>query len=232
MFPKRLLLLLTLAAAAFAVSLVLAASACGGGEESAPSDAGSRTPMSTPVSGDAGPTLLEMLTRGLNATYKVTYQPTSPSGDVGDSYIVFNRPPFTRIDIIPSGSSEPSSLIISHESGATVSCSDGPDDWKCFEMAPFDEPLISAAGPFIFFSASDLESLEVSETEGRRIAGQASRCFAISPRQGERAEEIEYCLNSDGVPLYSAPLFGTVEATEFSLDVSEQDFASPVEPQR
>ncbi len=220
---------------------MLAAGACEGGGErgaaspdttAAASDTRSATPPASPVSGDAGAILVNLFNDGLNATYKVTYETTLSEGDEGDSYVVFNRLPLTRIDTIPANSSEPYSLIIGGEGAATVSCSGGPDQWDCFETEQFGDPLLFTAGPFIFLDADELASFDVSETEGRTLAGQSARCFRLRPRQGETDEELQFCLNSDGVPLYSAPIFGRVEATEVSLDVSEQDFAPPAEPQR
>ena len=232
--PRRVVLLTILVA-------ILAAGACGGDEDrntaspdttAAASDTRSATPLSSPVSGDASAILVNLFNDGLNATYKVTYETTLSEGDEGDSYVVFNRLPLTRIDTIPANSSEPYSLIIGGEGTATVSCSGGPDQWQCFETERFGGPLLFTAGPFVFFDADDLASFDVSETEGRTLAGQSARCFQLRPRVGQADEPLEYCLNGDGVPLFSAPLFGRVEATEVSLDVSEQDFAPPAEPQR
>lgn len=220
------------------LALALLAGACGGNEEAAPAtpettaDTSFGTPLSTPLPGDAGATLVDLLTRGLNATYKVTYETTSAEGSEGDGYVVFNRPPLTRIDFSPPGLSEASSSIIGGEGLATISCSDGPDQWECFEIPPLGGSLLFTAGPFVSLNHDDLASLDVNETQGRSIAGQAARCFRVSPRRGESGEELDYCLNSDGVPLYSAPLFGNVEATEFSVDVLDEDFTPPAEPQR
>jgi hypothetical protein len=220
---------------------VLAAGSCGGDGDrgiaspettAAATDAPSGTPLSTPVSGGASAILVDLFTSGLNATYTVTYETTLAEGSEGDRFVVFNRPPLTRIDTIPADSSEPFSLIIGGGGAATVSCSGGPDQWQCFETEPLGDSLLFTAGPFVFLDTDDLASFDVSETEGRTLAGQPARCFRLRPRQGETDEELEYCLNSDGVPLFSAPLFGSVEATEVSLDVSEQDFAPPAELQQ
>ena len=190
------------------------------------------TPPSTPLPGDASAALVELSNRGLGATYKVTYQTLDPQGEEGDGYVVYNRPPLTRIDTIPPGSSEPSSLLIGSGDSATISCSGGPKDWECSEAAPLDSPLLVAAGPVVLLlSTADIDSLTVTETEGRTIAGQASRCFRLSSESQEAGEELQYCLNAEGVPLYSAPLFGTTEATEFSVSVSDEDFEPPAQPE-
>ncbi len=181
----------------------------------------------------AAAAFLDLLTEGLDSTYKVTYQTTTLEGDKGDTTIVFHRPPLTRIDTIPPESSVPSALIIGGDRDTlTVSCSGGPDQWECFEIEPLGDSLLIAAGPFVFLDAAEVASYEVNETEVRTIAGQSARCFRLVSQEAEAGEEdVEYCLNDNGVPLYGAPLFGTVEATEFSTDASDEDFAPPVEPQ-
>jgi len=213
-------------------AVLLLAVACGGQEKSAPTtptEALSGTPPSSPVSGDASATLLDLLAGGLDIIYKVTYQTTAPDGN---TYVVFNRPPDTRIDTVAPGSSEPSSSIIAAQGPGMVSCSGGPDHWECSEVPPPEDPLVVAASPVIFPKAADLESFEVSETGARQIAGEAARCFRLHARQEEAGREVEYCLNSDGVPLFSAGPFGSALATEFSVDVSDDDFTPPAEPRR
>ncbi len=210
--------------------LVLLASACGDGEAVPSPNPTVGGP--TPVLEGAAATFLDLLTEGLDSTYKVTYQTTTPQGNRGDTTIVVHRPPLTRIDTIPSGSSVPSALIIGGDADTlTISCSGGPDQWECIEIEPLGDSLLIAAGPFVFVDATEVASYAVSETESRTIAGQAARCFRLIFQEAESGEEIDYCFSDNGVPLYGAPLFGTVEATEFSTDASDEDFVSPVEPQ-
>jgi hypothetical protein len=229
-----------------AVVLVLTA-ACGGKEQGTPvssatptggrpatvasvtSTDASATVPSTPVPGDARATLVDLFSRGLNTTYKVTYQTSAPDGN---KYIVSNRPPLTRIDAISPGSSSPFSSVIGTQGSATVDCSGGPDSWECSQTPAAGESLLVIASPVIFPTASEVDFSDVRETEARTIAGQAARCFRLRPPQGGADKEIEYCLNSDGVPLFSAGSFGTTQAIEFSVDVSSEDFVPPVEPQQ
>ena len=200
------------------VAVLVLAAACGGKEQ--------RAPVS---SVDARATLVDLFSRGLNTTYKVTYQTSAPDGN---KYIVFNRPPLTRIDAISPDSSSPFSSIIGTQGSATVDCSGGPDNWECSQTPAAGESLLVTASPVIFPTASEVESSDVRETDTRTIAGQAARCFRLRPPQGGADKEIEYCLNGDGVPLFSAGSFGTTQAIEFSGDVSSEDFVPPVEPQQ
>jgi hypothetical protein len=62
------------------------------------------------------------------------------------------------------------------------------------------------------------------------VEGLDIHCLRLSPR--DRASEVtEHCLSKDGVPIYAISPFGTVEATEFSAQVSDEDFVPPAEPQ-
>ncbi len=211
--------------------LVLLAYACGDEEAVPPPDP--TVPGPTPVLEGVAATFRDLLTEGLDSTYKVTYQTTTPEGDKHDSYVIFNRPPLARVDLIPLDPVDLSSIIIGgNEESVTVSCSGREGEWECFEIQAFRGSILADAGPIIFFTATDLVSFDVSETEGRTLTGQAARCFRLTPRQGAAGEDTEFCLNMDGVPLYARADFGTVEATEFSVEVSQQDFVSPVDPQR
>jgi len=213
------------------LTVVLFVAACGEDEMSSPQK--TTVQGSTPVLEELGAAFLDLLTQGLESTYKVTYRTITPEGDEHDTYVIVNRPPLGRVDLIPPDPSDLSSIIIGgDEESATVSCSGHPGEWECFEIQAFRNSILSAAGPIIFFTATDLVSFDVSETEGRTLTGQAARCFRLTPRGGAADEDAEYCLNMDGVPLYARGDFGTVEATEFSVEVSEQDFVPPVEPQR
>ena len=202
--------------------------ACGDGEEGART---AGTPPPSLVLEGASAALVDSLTQGLSSTYKVTYETRSPEGEEGDTYIVFNKPPLTRIDTIPPRSSHPSSLLIGGESAAAVSCSGGPRQWECSEIEPVGDSLLTAAGPVVFLRATDVTSFDVREAEELRVAGQPTRCFRLSPRQGKKGDVAKYCLNPNGVPLYTSADFGIVEAIEFSAEVSDQEFVPPVEPQ-
>lgn len=204
------------------VVLFLLATACGGDSD------GSSEGAPTVILEGASRIFLELLNRGLEETYTITYQTPSFEGDDVETYVFVSKPPRTRIQFATGDPSEPSSLIIGDANGA-VSCSRGPAEWECFNIEPLGQSLLYSAGPFTLFSPDDLLSFNVREISGRRLTDQDARCFQLLPKQGE--EVLEYCFNGDGVPLYSAPLFGNVEAVEFSLEVSDQEFVPPAEPQ-
>ena len=212
--------------------LVLVLAGCGDDDsKDEPQDAPTPTPETTPVLEGPSKELVELLTGGLDVTYKATYQTTTPEGQEGDTYVVINRPPRARIDITSADGSEPSSVIIGGDSNtATIGCSGSAQQWECSETEPLGGSLVRTAGPFPFFSAADLQLFDVTESASRTVAGQDARCLRLI-RKDQTTGDTEYCLSRDGVPLFIAAPFGTVEATEFSVDVPDQDFTPPAEPQ-
>ena len=209
------------------VVLALVLAACGGG-----SGGGGQAATATPgASAGASAQLLGLLDQGLRATYRATYKTASPDGEVGAGYVVFNRPPQTRIDTVAVGSSAATELIIGgDQTTATVGCVGGPDQWACESISPLGDSLLKAAGPIRFLSATDLELFDAVKADNRAVAGQITRCFQLNPREGTGGTTGEYCLTADGVPLYTVSSFGTVEAAEFSSDVSDEDFVAPAAP--
>jgi hypothetical protein len=202
-------------------AFVLFAASCGGSNGS-----GSQEP--TPDLDETGVILLDLLAQGLESTYQATYRTETPEGDEHDKYIVLNKPPLARIDIVPPV--DPPSTIIDQET-ATVACSGSPDDWECSEIPSLGDSIIAVAGPVgLFTSTADLASFNVVETDMRPIAGQDARCFQLNPREGEPVGAAEYCLSAAGVPLSVVSPFGTVEAMDFSLEVSDLAFSPPTEP--
>jgi len=209
--------------------LALLVAACGGGKGSE-----QKTPTATP----GAPATLEGLAkdyyetvlRGYSATFKVTYETRSSDGTQGDTTVIYSKPPFSRRDTVPAGSTIASSTLISRgrdEKG--ISCSHD-QNWKCSAIDPLADSLLRTAGPVVFLEPTDLVSYTVTEEERRMIAGQDARCFKLQPKPPDE-EPLEYCFNSNGVPLYSAPLFGTVEATEYTADVADDAFTPPAQPQ-
>jgi hypothetical protein len=170
---------------------------------------------------------LELL--GVQATFRVAYRIETDEGV--RTVVVYNRPPQTRIE-----SSEPDgtrSVLIDRGSGApaiacTADASAGA--WQCTEVERVGDSLLEAGLAF-FLDPAVLTSFRVEEIGGRAIAGQETRCFRLTAPapQGTDAPDdvLEHCMTERGVILYSAPLFGTVRATEFSTTVSGEDFAPP-----
>ncbi len=210
------------------VLLALLVAACGGGSGGG-QQAATDTAQPTPVLEGVSKELIELLGRGTQVSYRATYVTASPEGEAGDSYVVFNKPPLTRIDTVPAGSTAPSSLVIGGgKETTTIACSGGPNVWKCSEIEPLGDSLLAAAGPIIFLRPADVTQVPVAEAQGRSIAGQATRCFRIGAEE-QPGGAAEYCLTADGVALITSSQVGTVEATTYSTAVTDADFAPPAQ---
>ncbi|MDP9237382.1 MAG: hypothetical protein M3P30_08305 [Chloroflexota bacterium] len=158
---------------------------------------------------------------GQQATYRARYETSSASGEKGDSYVVFNRPPAARVDTIAEGAREPSSQIILDLRGSTFACSFDGGERNCGQIKPFDRPLPLAAGPIIFPAAASFGSISVAEVDSRTIVGAPTRCFRVLA--AGTADPADYCFSAERVPVYGNGPFGIVEASELS-SASDADF--------
>ncbi len=218
------------------ILMLLFATACGGGgdkDDAQPTGAAQVTAPSdaTPALEGVSKEFADLLTQGLTATFKVTYETTAPDGALGDASIVYNSETATRIDTLPADVAETQSRLMRNGEGDTVGCTGGPDAWSCTSIAPIGESLVATAGPVPYLNASDIALFDVSSSDARNAAGAATECFLLTPRN-EGLTEHEYCFSEDGVPLYVRSSSGTTEATEYATEVSDQDFVPPAEPEQ
>ncbi len=158
------------------------------------------------------------------APYQVRYETSSETGEAGDSYVVFNRPPNARVDTIAAGANTPSSQVIVAADGSTVACSFDGGEPSCGQITSFDAPLPLAAGPIVFPTAGSFDSIIVAELESKEIAGVTARCFNVS--QADAGNSADYCFSADNVPVYGSGMFGVVRASKLS-STSETDFVLP-----
>ena len=212
-------------AMASAVGLMLGAAllACNGG--------GGDSPTPTPIITLTGTRaeLDNLVNRMESLTFRVVYQVEGASGEELERLVITNLPPRTRVDTIPAGGTEAvSSFIGTGDGDLVISCENGPANWECHEIDDLGQSILRTAAPVTFFPRSALQTYQVTEIEGREIAGQQARCFEIDPPE-EAA--IEHCFTDDGILLYSSPTFGTVQAVELSRDVAEDAFEPPADPQ-
>lgn len=213
--------------AAFAI-LMLVVVACGGGDDD--DTDGRETPVPTEVElTGAAAEFAALLDTSLGSTFEITYMTASDEGP-GDAFVVTSAPPMARIDTIPADLAEPLSAIVVDGEGRTIGCGDGPDNWECVEIDPLGDSVLNAAGPAVYYSPADLANFDVTEIDGRELAGEAARCFLLAPVDdtAERGETT-YCVADDGLPLFTESQFGTVEATELSRTVSDDAFILPAD---
>jgi hypothetical protein len=211
--------------AVFGAGALIGLAACGGGggESNDPTPTIELTGLAREIS--------DSLERGTGETYRITYQTTTPEGDSGDTYVVYNKPPLTRVDTVPAGQIEANTALIGGGvDDRTIGCSNGPDAWQCSELEPLGDSLLRAAGAVGFYSANELVAFRIARSSERTVAGQASTCYQLTPTTGgQSAETSEYCFTDQGVVLYAATPSITVEALDFAADVSDEDFDPPAE---
>jgi hypothetical protein len=217
----------SLALSILAAGSLLAAISCGGGDD----DTNQGAPTATIELTGTAREYAASLDNGLTAIFRVTYETTTPEGDPGEVYIIYNRPPMARVDIVPADPAEGQTLFIGRDGEDNVTgCSGGPDAWECSET-PLGGPVLRTAGPVAFYTANDLTQFEVTRLpQDRTIAGQSTTCYEFTPNGAGGGEPSEFCLTDSGVVLYSSTPSQTVEATEFSSTVEDADFTPPVTP--
>jgi hypothetical protein len=178
------------------------------------------TPRPLPQSRDAFGALW---VAGQGVTYRIRYEMSSSKGDTGNSYVIFNMPPWARIDAFLPNGSEPSSQLVTEADGTTIACSLVAQRRSCTHMTTFGGLLPAAAGPIVYPPIEAFGSLSVTEVRPKLVAGTSARCFDI-PSNDAAQPPTQYCFTASGVPVYASGPFGIVEATQVSSDVSASDF--------
>jgi hypothetical protein len=229
---SRLLLLLS-----FMVISSLLAWACGGGGEEKPS--GPTTPAATSLAGEtpeagttpeaqqAGGQFSGLADRFRDSTFKVTYQITGEPAAEG-TMIWYKKGENLRMDMggQVQGQQETDILIVRPD--ITYYCSDMGQGGSCYSTQ-------TQAGQGVEEMVSELEktltdpSVEIVSTSSRAIVGQDADCYTI--RAPDSEGESQVCLSDEGVPLFTQETVSgqqmTMEATDFSRDVSDSDFEPP-----
>jgi hypothetical protein len=225
----------------FVVMSSLLAWACGGGEEkagapTAPAAAspGGKTPAAaeTPGAG-AGGEFSDLAHRFGESTFKVTYSLSGSGGTAATegSMIWYKMGDNLRMDIAGQVAGQEASTIFIMRSDKSYLCSEAAgqgEGGSCFEMP-------STAGQGVSDIVTELENtlnnpgLQVVSTSSRKIAGEDAKCYTV--RSSDIEGEAELCMSGDGVPLFSKSTAQgqemSLEATDFSHDVSESDFEPP-----
>jgi hypothetical protein len=169
-----------------------------------------------------------------DAEFKATYQlsGTDPSGAFEGTMVWYKKGDNLRIDFESEVEGEQISATIISGPDQSYLCTEIPgmgEGGSCFASSDS-----TGEGPEAI--VSDLESaltdpsVEVVSTSSRQIAGEDADCFTI--RSPEFQGDAEFCLSQDGVPLYGKGTDpdgteSSLEATDFSHDVSDSDFEPP-----
>jgi hypothetical protein len=167
------------------------------------------------------------------ATFKVTYELTvDGDGGMDDGTMTwYKKGDNLRIDIDSEIEGEQVTAIIIDRPDQSYFCTKIPglaEGGTCLE-AP------GASGEGIGEIVGEVEGVlgdpdvDMVSIGSREIAGEDADCFRVTPPGSEG--ESEYCVSEDGVPLSinttAAGVETSMEAVEFSSDVSDDDFEPP-----
>lgn len=226
--------------ALFLVFFAGVAWACGDGEEeeeappAATSPAGeapdAREDTEAPEVSEGGGEFGDLTRKFGGVAFKATYEISGLDEMGGGTMTWYKKGDNMRIDIESEVEGEEMSAIIITRPDQSYFCTQIPElgEGTCLETP-------GEAGEGVGEFVGDLEDIladpeaEVVSTSGRKIAGEDADCFTV--RMLALDEETEVCLTDDGVPLSIKTTAGGVEmsfeATDFSHDVSDDDFEPP-----
>jgi hypothetical protein len=226
----------------FVVISSVLAWACGGGGEEKPSgptapaatSPAGKTPTvgETPQAQAGGSEFTGLADKFGKATFKVTYQLSGGGATPSQGTMTwYKKGDNMRMDIAGEVQGQQENVILIIRPDTSYYCTSAPEVGEggtCFS-AP------SEAGQGVTQTAAELEktltdpNLQVVSTSTRSIAGQGATCYTVKSPDIEG--EFELCMSGDAVPLFSREMVQgtemTMEATDFSHDVSDNDFEPP-----
>ncbi|OAG27253.1 hypothetical protein [Thermodesulfatator autotrophicus] len=169
----------------------------------------------------AGSFYLSLLKKRQEEGYRVKYQikVSSPTGGQQVLYqTVYRKGNNYRMDMEEGGRTSRVYKI----NDKSYSCSKTEKGWQCFEGGLAG----MLSGGFQEFPESEKAA---TATSTRTVAGQKVRCY--KPKVQSSGEKIEFCVNKKGLPLFisreGADGSFTMEAVDYSLNVSDADFKVP-----
>jgi hypothetical protein len=188
---------------------------------------------------DAGPSFTDIVRSGKLATYRISYKMTTTGGGQDNASVEqtwYFKPPKTRLDFSGGdgygGASKISMFFL--ETG-TFLCTEASGAKTCLQTSSE-----AAAGQNLGFEIQqdfrdDPAAFNATLREARTIAGQQALCYLVRGAAAGFAEGTFYYTRT-GVPLLSQWSGGgasiTMEATSFTANVPDSDFALPVTPIR
>jgi hypothetical protein len=221
----------------FVVISSLLAWACGGGGKEEPGAATAPAATSpageTPEAQGGGGQFGDLAGKFGKATFKVTYELTSGAGAgvTEGSMTWYKKGDNLRMDMSGEFEGQQTSAIFIIRPDKSYFCTSVPEMGEagsCFTTS-------GAEGEGVGEIATELEktltdpNVDVVSTSSRNIAGEDAKCYTV--RSPDIEGEAEVCLNNEGVPLFTKETVGgeemSLEATDFSRDVSDGDFEPP-----
>ncbi len=152
--------------------------------------------------------------------YRIKYLITVSEGRNQETlYLVYYRlGEKMRTDILENGNTH----RIYYLGDKNYSCTLSEEGWRCF----------GAQGNTVYLDTFRAigGSSALTRVGTRQMAGHKTACYR--PKSG--AEEVEFCLNDEGLPLYlrqtSPNATFEMKAVDYSLKVSPKDFELPAQP--
>lgn len=217
---------------ALLVALVLVPLAGCGGDGGGPGDG--RADQAREAALEAGldeevAEFLALAARGPVAIYEVTY----PGPEEGSAFVVANRPPDRRVDVVVGDDVTEIRFVLD---GEAFECTPG-DDGVVDECRRTDA-LVEPPGLFRDRAMAGLTSSLRERAddftfriEERSIAGVGARCLVTERREGRDRPELgdrgEVCVSPEGALLRVEQAGEALEATTYTTQVPEGTFVLP-----
>jgi hypothetical protein len=219
------------------VAVATAALALAGCGDDGPSEAEQRAEQLEGAAAEAGlpddvADLLADAARGVDGTYRVTYELADESGGPPQRLTIVQAPPNRRFDV--DRADGPDTATIGTAAG-TQQC-ERPDDDQ-----PYTCELVAGATLSGVFSEQQVAELTDALTEAapsydfavedRTIAGVEARCLVATRRREVEdpslGEAATLCLSPEGAQLLVDSPSGTIRAVEYSPEVADDAFVPP-----
>jgi outer membrane lipoprotein-sorting protein len=225
----------------FVVISSLLAWACGGDEEEKPAaptapaatSPANETPeaVETPQAQEENSEFSDLADKFAQSTFKATYTLTGEGGAAEGSMIWYKKGDRLRMDF--EGETEgvqmtATFIMLPDKSYLCTEIPEIAEGGGCFLASSSEGEGVSAMAAELESTLADPD-VDIVSTSSREIAGQDVKCYTV--RSPEIEGESEICLSEDGAPLLTKETVEgaetSMEATDFSRDVSDSDFEPP-----
>lgn len=209
---------------------------CGG--TAAPAPAATTAPVTTVAAPTqtttattaAGPNIADVLKAGKATTYKATYTWSVTAGGqtTASEQTWYYKAPNTRFDF---SAGPGASISIFSLADGTFLCTNAGGSSFCQKSAEQAALGQNPAADFALQLQGDPSKFNASFTGSQSIAGQQAQCYSVKSIAAGAFGDVSTCYSSNGVPLKTTIAASgstvTMEATAFSTNVTDADFALP-----
>lgn len=210
--------------------------ACGGtaapapGATNAPATTVAASTQTTTATTAAGPNIADVLKAGKATTYKATYTWSVTAGGqtTASEQTWYYKAPNTRFDF---SAGPGASISIFSLADGTFLCTNAGGSSFCQKSAEQAALGQNPAADFALQLQGDPSKFNASFTGSQSIAGQQAQCYSVKSIAAGAFGDVSTCYSSNGVPLKTTIAASgstvTMEATAFSTNVTDADFALP-----